>query len=189
MQWIAIVVFSILACVTYGIIHDQITARICVEYFTIGHPRIIPTDDPTILGIMWGVVATWWFGVIMGIPLATVSRVGSLPKKTAASLLQPMAILFACCATFALLAGLLGYVAASMGWVWLVGRIAEDVPTAKHTAFLVDLWAHSASYLGGFVGGIILMVWVWRSRIRDKTKNETEPSVERERAITPSLKS
>jgi len=85
-----------------------------------------------------------------------------------------MAILFACCATFALLAGLLGYVAASMGWVWLAGRIAEDVPTARHTAFLVDLWAHSASYLGGFVGGIILMVWVWRSRRRGETKNETE---------------
>ncbi|MFN5102573.1 MAG: hypothetical protein ACK5GJ_07245 [Planctomycetota bacterium] len=174
MQWIAIVVLSILACVAYGIIHDQITARICVEYFTIGHPRIIPTDDPTALGIVWGIVATWWVGVIMGIPLATVSRVGSRAKKTAASLLQPMAILFACCATFALLAGLLGYVAASMGWVWLAGRIAEDVPTARHTAFLVDLWAHSASYLGGFVGGIILMVWVWRSRRRGETKNETE---------------
>jgi hypothetical protein len=74
MQWIAIVVLSILACVAYGIIHDQITARICVEYFTIGHPRIIPTDDPTALGIVWGIVATWWVGVIMGIPLATVSR-------------------------------------------------------------------------------------------------------------------
>jgi hypothetical protein len=174
MQWIAIVMLSILACITYGIIHDQITARICVEYFTIGHPRIISTDDPTILGIVWGIVATWWVGVILGVPLATVARLGSRPKKTAAFVIRPMAILFASSAIFALLAGLVGYVAASMGWVWLVGPIAEDIPQEKHTAFLVDLWAHGASYLGGFAGGIILMVWVWRSRRIDATQSETE---------------
>jgi hypothetical protein len=87
-----------------------------------------------------------------------------------------MAILLVCSAAFALLAGLVGYVAASMGWVWLVGPIAEKVPPEKHTAFLVDLWAHSASYIGGFVGGIILMAWVWRSRRLATTQIETEPS-------------
>jgi len=188
MQWIAIFVLSILACIAYGIIQNQITARICVEYFTIGHPPIIPTDDPTILGIIWGVVATWWVGAILGVPLATCARIGAPPKKTAGSLLRPMAILFAGSATFTLLAGLVGYIAASMGWVWLVGPIAEDVPQEKHVAFLVDLWAHSASYFGGFVGGIILMVWVWRSRRRAAIQSETEQSVERERAITPVLK-
>ncbi len=189
MQWIAIVVLSILACSTYGIIYDQITARICVEYFTIGHPRIIPTEDPTILGIVWGIVATWWVGAILGVPLATLARIGSCPKKTAGSLLRPMTILFGCSATLALLAGLVGYAAASMGWVWLVGPIAEDVPQEKHISFLVDLWAHSASYFGGFVGGIILMVWVWRSRRRPAIESETEQIVERERAITRVLKS
>jgi hypothetical protein len=189
MQWIAIVILSILACIAYGIIHDQITARICVEYFTIGHPRIIPTDDPTVLGIVWGIVATWWVGAILGVPLATCARIGSRPKMTARSLLGPMAFLFASSAGFALMAGLVGYVAASMGWVWLVGPIAEDVPPEKHAAFLVDLWAHSASYTGGFVGGIILMAWVWRSRRLATTQIETEQSVERERAITPVLKS
>ena len=164
MQWIAIVALSILACISYGIIHDQITARICVEYFTIGHPMIIPTDDPTILGIVWGIVATWWVGAILGVPLATLARIGPRPKKPASSLVRPMAILFAISALLALLAGLVGYVAASMGWVWLVGKMAEDVPQEKHVAFLVDLWAHSASYFAGFVGGIILMVWIWRSR-------------------------
>lgn len=164
MQWIAIVILSILACIVYGIIHDQITARICVEYFTIGHPPIIPTDDPTILGIVWGIVATWWVGAILGVLLATCARIGAPPKKTAGSLLRPMATLFACNATFAVLAGIIGYVAASMGWVWLVSPLAEEVPQEKHVAFLVDLWTHSASYLGGFIGGILLIAWVWRSR-------------------------
>ena len=33
-------------------------------------------------------------------------------------------------------------------------------------AFLADLWAHSASYLIGFVGGLVLIGRVWRSRGR-----------------------
>lgn len=165
---------SILACITYGIIHDQITAQICVDYFTIGHPRIISTDDPTKLGIVWGIVTTWWIGVILGVPLATAARFGSRRKKTVAALLRPMASLFASSATFALFAGFVGYLAALMGWVWLVSPIAEDIPREKHTAFIVDLWAHSASYIGGFVGGIILMVWVWRSRRLAVTQSETE---------------
>lgn len=183
MRWLAIVVLSILACITYGIIHDQITARICVEYFTIGHPRIIPTEDPTILGLVWGIVATWWVGAMIGVPLATIARIGSRPKKTAVSLLQPMAILFASSALLAVLAGLTGYVAASMGWVWLIGPIAENVPQEKHVSFLVDLWAHSASYLGGFVGGILLVIWVWRSRRQAPTQSETEQTDPREAAL------
>lgn len=179
---------SIAACITYGIIHDQITARICVEYFTIGHPRIVPTDDPTILAIVWGIVATWWVGIILGVPLATVARMGSRPQMTASSLVRPIAMLFGCSAILALLAGSIGYIAASMEWVWLIGPVAEDVPHDKHVPFLVDLWAHSGSYLGGLVGGIVLMVWTWRSRRRVAIQSETEPGVERERAMTAVLK-
>lgn len=174
MQWIAIVALSILGCVTYGVIHDQITARICVEYFTIGHPRIIATEDPTMLGIVWGIVATWWVGVLLGVPLATAARIGTRPKKTAGSLLGPMAIVLACSAVLAVLAGSIGYLAASMSWVWLVGAIAQSVPPEKHIPFLVNLWAHSGSYLGGFIGGILLVFWVWRSRQPAPTQTQIE---------------
>jgi hypothetical protein len=40
-QAIAIILLSIASAVGYGIVHDQITARICIEYFTIGHPTFI----------------------------------------------------------------------------------------------------------------------------------------------------
>ena len=165
-QWLAIVVLSVISCIIYGIFHDQITARICIEYFTVFHPVVIASQDLTAIGLVWGVLATWWVGVILGVPLATVSRVGSRPKKSVGSLIRPMAILCGCTATLASLAGLVGYIAASNGWVRLVGSLAEDIPREKHVAFLVDLWAHNASYLGGVVGGITLMIWVWRSRGR-----------------------
>jgi len=58
MQSLAIVLLCIGSAVMYGVLHDQVTARICVEYFTIGHPPVFPTDDPTLLGIGWGIIAT-----------------------------------------------------------------------------------------------------------------------------------
>ena len=64
MHAVAIVVLCIGSAVIYGILHDQITARICVEYFTIGHPPIFPTESPTLLGIGWGILATWWVGLL-----------------------------------------------------------------------------------------------------------------------------
>lgn len=164
MQWLGIVILSIVCCVIYGILHDQVTARICVEYFTIGHPPVFDTENPTLLGIGWGVIATWWVGAILGVPLATVSRIGNKPKKSVRQLIKPMALLMLICAVFALVMGIVGYIAASNGWIILVGQIAERVPKEKHVAFLTDLWIHNASYLAGFVGGIVLMIHTWRTR-------------------------
>jgi len=41
----AIVLLCIVAAVVYGVVHDQVTARVCVEYFTIGHPPVFDTAD------------------------------------------------------------------------------------------------------------------------------------------------
>ncbi len=171
-----IVILSVLCAVLYGILHDQITARICVEYFTIGHPQIVPTENPTLLGLVWGVVATWWVGLILGIPLAIVATVGSHPKRTAVSLVGPLALVMLCSAMFALLAGCVGYIAARNRWVVLMSPLAEKVPHEKHIPFLVDLWVHNASYCGGFVGGLFLMFWVWRVRNAKAREIQNESS-------------
>jgi len=36
MEYIKIVLLAIAAAISYGILHDQITVRVCIEYFTIG---------------------------------------------------------------------------------------------------------------------------------------------------------
>jgi hypothetical protein len=156
----------VVAAVCYGIAHDQITARVCVEYFTVGHPPVFGTDDPTLLGLGWGVIATWWVGFLLGVPLAIAARVGPRPKRTAVSLLRPVGILLAVMAGSALVAGVLGWILASTGAVFLVGPIARELPPDRHVPFLADLWAHSASYLVGLIGGIVVIVLVWRSRGR-----------------------
>ncbi|HVV99432.1 MAG TPA: hypothetical protein VHB77_03765 [Planctomycetaceae bacterium] len=166
MHAIRIVLLCIGAAVLYGIAHDQITARVCVEYFTIGHPPIFGTEDPTLLGIGWGIIATWWVGLLLGIPLAIAARAGSRPKRSARSLIRPLAWLLGISAVCALAAGLTGWALAQTGDVFLFGFLADEIPPEKHAAFLADAWAHSASYLVGGVGGIVLMILVWRSRGR-----------------------
>lgn len=155
---------SIAAAIAYGIAHDQITVRICLEYFTIGHPPVFPTRNPTLLAIGWGIIATWWVGVLLGVPLAIVARAGSRPKRTVGTLVRPVVWLLAVMAVFAIIAGLTGWFFASRGMVVLVGPIAEELPADRHVPFLIDLWAHSASYLVGLVGGIVVLIRVWRSR-------------------------
>jgi hypothetical protein len=81
-----------------------------------------------------------------------------------ASLLRPVAVALLVMAGCALLAGLAGYLLASMGVVFLREPLSTAVPQGKHAAFLADVWAHSASYLVGFLGGIVLLMLVWRSR-------------------------
>ena len=165
MESLKIIALSIAAAVVYGVLHDQVTARICVEYFTIGHAPIFGTDNPTLLGIGWGILATWWVGLFLGVPLAVVARAGKRPPRSAASLVRPIAALMLVSALGAALAGLVGWQLASRGIVHLLGPLAENVPAEKHVAFLIDGFAHTASYGFGFLGGLVVMALVWRSRI------------------------
>jgi len=164
LESLRIILLSTIAAVAYGILHDQVTARICVEYFTIGHAPIFGTDDPTLLGIGWGILATWWVGLFLGVPLAVVARAGKRPPRSAASLVRPIAALMLVSALGAALAGLVGWQLASRGVVRLMGPLAEEVPADRHVAFLIDGFAHTASYGFGFVGGLVVMAIVWRSR-------------------------
>lgn len=161
-----IVLLCIAAAVLFGVVHDQVTARVCVEYFTIGHPPIFGTDDPTLLGLGWGVAATWWVGLLLGVPLAWAARAEPGPPRDAASLVRPIARLLAVMAGASLLAGVVGWQLARRGLVVLIGPLAQKVPSDRHVAFIANLWAHSASYAFGILGGIVLIVSVRRARTR-----------------------
>ncbi len=161
-----IIVLCIAASVAYGILHDQVTARVCVEYFTIGHPPVFHTEDPTLLAFGWGVIATWWMGLILSVPAVLASRLGSWPKFDAAHLVRPIGGLLIVMACSSLLAGIAGYLTARAGGVQLVGSLAYRVPAAKHVTFLADGAAHLAAYGVGFFGGITLSIWILFRRRR-----------------------
>lgn len=167
MQFVLIILLSVVSAIVFGIIHDQITARICVEYFTIGHPPIFHTESPTLLAFGWGVVATWWVGLMLGFPLACAARLGSSRALVAKELIKPIGILLGVMGMGAFLAGIIGFTLASKGSIRLTDAFGSKIPESKHIPFIVDMWTHSASYLFGFVGGIVLIVRIWRKRERN----------------------
>ncbi len=164
MKSIFIILMCVFTCVLYGLIHDQVTVRICLEYFTIGHPPVFPTQDPTLLGLGWGVIATWWVGVLLGIPLACAARFGRWPKLEPSWFVWPLIRISLISFFVASFAGIIGWIAATNRWVVLVGKMYQRVPEDRHVPFLVDLWIHNASYLSGFLGGIILIAIVLLER-------------------------
>ncbi|MFO0862094.1 MAG: hypothetical protein U0570_16250 [Phycisphaerales bacterium] len=173
-----IVLLSVFAAVAYGIVHDQITARICIEYFTVAHPKIIESKSPTLLGLAWGVVATWWAGLGVGIVLALSSRLGRWPKLTWRDNVRPVALLLCAMTLYACF------------WGWLFPQIAipltQDsfwggrIPASKYHAFLTCSGAHNASYESGFFGGLSISAWaIWRryrAAASTRDRQQAEPN-------------
>jgi hypothetical protein len=164
MESFRIVLLCVVAAIAYGILQDQFTARICLEYFTVAHPPLGIGDDPTVIALAWGAIATWWAGAAVGGILAIAARLGDSPPRTAVSLVRPVLKLMAFMASCALLAGIIGWFLAGAGAVFLIGPISRALPPERHQPFIAVLWTHSASYLAGFLGGAMLAVLVWRSR-------------------------
>jgi len=169
MQALGIVLLCLAAAVAYGILHDLVTAHVCVEYFSVFHPRLIDSDDPVVLALFWGVVATWWVGLPLGAILAAAARAGSRPQWPVGRLVRPVGVLLAVMAAAAACAGGVGYWGAVQGATAPPAWIAERIPAEKHAAFVGDWWAHDASYAAGILGGLVLAVRVWRRRGRQDT--------------------
>jgi hypothetical protein len=159
-----IIFLSIAAGILYGVVHDQITARVCIEYFTVFHPRVISSDSPTLLGLAWGVIATWWAAAFLGTWLAVAARAGRKPALGASQLVGPVAKLLAVMAMSALLAGCAGYLLTRRGIIsapaWML------LPPSRTAAFMADWWGHTASYASSFLGGIVLCIATYRRRSR-----------------------
>jgi hypothetical protein len=161
---LGIVLLCVGAAVAYGIVHDLVTARVCVEYFTVGHVRILDTTDPTLLGIAWGIFATWWVGLLLGIALAFAARFGTRPKSSVQSLVRPVGVVLLVMAGASIIAGCVGGWLAHSGRVTLTGPLAAAIPPDRTARFIADLWTTAASYLAGLFGGLVLMNRVWQSR-------------------------
>ncbi len=167
-EFIKIVALCILAAVVYGIVHDQVTARICIEYFTVFHPPVFATRSPTLLGLGWGVIATWWAGAIIGLMLASAARFGARNRVTSRELFRPVCLLMCFMAICAIASGVLGYFRGTIP-EWLNGAL----PVSKHRTFLADWWAHTASYGSGFLGGLVLCSIVVFKRLTTPQKSPT----------------
>ena len=177
-------VLAILATVVascYGIVHDQLTYSISPEYYTkfkffqFGFEQtslgnVVETNlgkeysmsEPRFGALLVGVMATWWFGALLGSILALVSIVLLKTKVISWGL---KAILIA--VLVASLTGLAGYLFGS--WMephipagWYLPENVSD----KH-AFVLVGHMHNFSYAGGALG---LLVGIAYLVLKSKTK-------------------
>ncbi len=166
MKSAAIVTLCVAASVLYGILHDMVTTRVCLEYFTVFHPRVIASEDPTLLALTWGVIATWWMGAGLGVVLALAAPAGERPKMDVPDLVRPVGFLLLIMGAGSLLAGFAGYFGSRAGWWRLTQAWSSKIPRGRHDRFLADLWAHNAAYGLGFFGGLGVIAWAWFERRR-----------------------
>jgi energy-coupling factor transporter transmembrane protein EcfT len=151
------------AAIAYGIAMDQITIRVCPEYFTVAHPHILNTGSLTLLALAWGVVATWWVGAIAGMVFAFAACVGSPAKLTWRHFARPVLVLLMAMAACAVAAGFAGDWMTSTGQIPAVQAWGSLLPMEKHGAFMADLFAHAMSYFVGAVGAVIIaLAAAWR---------------------------
>jgi hypothetical protein len=167
MEALKIAASCVVAAILYGIVHDQFTARICIEYFTIFHPPIFHTQSPTLLGIGWGIVATWWVGVFFGVPMILAARAGSRRAFRASELLPSIAS-FAC--PYGCNRGALRYhriCTCSKGSAGY-GLANVLLLTSLALPFHGGLVGTHSFLRGCFRGGVVLCVMTYRRRLRQE---------------------
>lgn len=168
MEKAKVVLLCCLAAALYGIAHDEITVRVCAEYFTIAHPPLFPTASRTLLAACWGIAATVWAGAAFGVVLASVSQSDGSPPVPISRLRNSVAGLLCAMAMTALAAGILGFHLSLRSMISVPAGIANVIPVTAHNRFMAVWLAHIASYVAGFAGGAILIYRLWRERGRPR---------------------
>jgi hypothetical protein len=156
-RFLAVVLGSVgLACVL-GICVDLVTANVAVEYFTVHHPRIVETERPWVLAIVWGIGASWWFGAISGALVGVINHRRQQPLPLA-RILKWVAI--ACFVLWLIMIAILIS-------IFLFARtIPEEKrrPTFESDRRLMAVaLAHQFEYVFGAVAFLIIAFKTWRA--------------------------
>lgn len=166
LAFLKIVALAVLAAIAYGIVHDLVTAHVCVEYFSLAHPNVIGRDAPPVAyAVVWGVIATWWVGLPLGVLLAWVSRIGRYNKLAPRHLLRPIGWLLGVQFGLSMLAGVVGYRLCARDFFQLPGHLATLIDRSRHERFAFDLFAHNAAYAVGVLGGLVLVALLHKARL------------------------
>lgn len=162
-----IVALCMASMIVYGMLQDQFSVRICVEYFTIGHPPIVGLEPyPTLHGIAWGFLASWWGGMILGYCLAIPATMGSKPHLRAAFFIMPLCVYFAFVTLATLAMGFWGHLSQDKGPLFDFTFWDERIPPEQRAGFRTLAYAHLGTYTSATLGGILLTLWTIRVRRR-----------------------
>ena len=177
--WLSSTFFGVVSAILYGIIHDQISIRISPPYLMDWHPTIIESRDPTTVALAWGVVATWWFGLILGMVLALAATVGRRPSAHWTWIFRAVCGVFAATAIGATVA----YGITRSFGLELPAHFDElysEMPQSERQAFTQTAAMHETSYDVAGVATLIASVLIYRSRkarLTDAAPESGSPTV------------
>jgi hypothetical protein len=146
-----IVLLTTTSSILYGVVHDLITVNICFEYFNsdLTHhgpytkkyfPEIYRKNNKILYALLWGTIATYWVGIILGIICGISARCNS-QKITWRNLLIPCIIFSSTLLISTLIFGLVTY-------------------SNSKNNFLTANYMHNWSYFAGGVLGLIFTFYV-----------------------------
>lgn len=150
------------ACVVlFAVAQDQVSARLCVEYFTVLHPPIVGLTDPTLLGVTWGFLGAAPAAFLGGYAIGVAATVGPWPRLSPARVLPALGL------------GVLGMTAAvgitgfatwmNVGVFDVQLDLVAPVPVERHDEVLIVGTYHLAAYVAGVLAGAAVLGWVvWR---------------------------
>ena len=164
--WGRSIFIGILAAIAYGVVHDQISVRICPEYLTEWHPKIIASEDPTVVALAWGVVATWWFGLILGAVLALAATAGKRPFAPWLWIKRAIVGIFVTAAIAALVGWSIFHFAGAELRHEFFGPIFVDRDHIWWRAFSSVAAMHEASYDAAGVSTLIAAIVIFHKRSR-----------------------
>ncbi|MES2462148.1 MAG: hypothetical protein V4671_16305 [Armatimonadota bacterium] len=167
--WIGL---GVLGAVLYGIVNDQITVTLSPEYFSVFKRRqFAPILEQAglinapvrVQAVLVGTVATWWFGLLLGIVLSISGTAGRRPALPTRLFIRAVGGIMLFTLALSVFCGAVGYFAEPFikpepaNWPFLTG--IQEV----RRAFAVGFW-HNGAYLGGLVGTVGAILWGKRQR-------------------------
>jgi len=167
------VVTSVVAAIGYGIIYDQITIRICPEYFTVWHPRVSDSTNLTVIALIWGFIATWWMGLSLGLLLASFAVFGRQPLPSGRFILRTIGRILLWTAGVTLLTGLCAWIFRFEAYPYVMGYSLYQLGPEFRRRFGVDYWMHTTSYFGGLITCIVYCAFILIER--DKLAGRQQP--------------
>lgn len=189
LEYIGIISLGVSSACIYGIVNDQITARICFEYFSEGfhknNLRGSPIEkflkqyprNPTVWALTWGIIASWVVGLVLGVAMAIFSRAGPWPKLPTVNLIVPAAIcILSIGVTVFIITALHCLFGAKIpaneiatrlrGYGYHIANYSPATHEQMGRNYLLCLYIHRWDYIIGIIYGLVLLIWPIYKRYR-----------------------
>jgi len=150
--------------VLFAVGMDQVSARLCPEYFTVLHNPIPGLSDPTLTGVVWGFLGSFPGGFLIGFTLAVAGELGAWPRQQTSRARWLLLLVVASTAAGATITGFSAWLnLRAFGIVLLVD--APIPPDSQRWAYIVGTY-HMAAYAvaaGTTLAAVGSTVWHRRS--------------------------